>query len=155
MKVPSAACFLALIFALGGCMSYMGDPTGAKPEFKASLYGANEVPPVPSAGYGVMEARYLPTKQVLEWRIYFGNLSGPITWAYLQGPDSVGNDRADMVPINPSFDGNIQRGSVTLTEAQAADLMAGKWSVELRTEQYPAGEIRGNLEPVSYLVLLK
>jgi len=141
--------------ALGGCMSYPGDPTGPKPEFKASLSGANVAPPTGSAGYGVMEARYVPTMQTLEWRIYFGQLSGPVTWAYLQGPDSVGNDHADIVPINQPFEGNIQSGSTTLTAAQASDLLAGKLSVELRTAQFPQGEIRGPLLPASYLVLLR
>ncbi len=128
-------------------MEYMSDPWGPKPRFKASLTAANETPPSSSAGYGLMEARYMPTMQTLEWRIYFGRLSGPVTYAFLQGPDGVGNERADIVPINPSFDGNVQRGSATLTEAQAADLQAGRWSVELRTAQFPNGEIRGALVP--------
>jgi hypothetical protein len=145
----------AAFLLLGGCMSYMGDPMGPKPEFKASLTSGNETPSVPGAGYGVMEAHYRPAAQVLEWRLYYGDLSGPVTWAYLQGPDGEGNDHADMVPINPPYSGNIQRGSVTLTQEQAADLLAGKWSVELRTLQYPNGEIRGPLLPTKYLVLLR
>jgi hypothetical protein len=136
---------LSLLLLAGGCMSYMSDPVGPKPAFKASLTASDETPPTASTGYGRMEARYLPTMQTLEWRLYFGRLSGPVTYAFLQGPDGVGNERADMVPINPPFEGNIQRGSVTLSPAQAADLMAGRWSVELRTAQFPQGEIRGVL----------
>ena len=136
-----------LASSLGGCMEYMSDPRGPKPHLEASLNALNEAPPTSSAGYGAMEARYMPTMQTLEWRIYFGKLSGPVTYAFLQGPDGVGNERADIVPINPPFDGNIQRGSVTLTGAQAADLLAGRWSVELRTAQFPNGEIRGALLP--------
>ncbi|HZQ00128.1 MAG TPA: CHRD domain-containing protein [Reyranella sp.] len=132
--------------AVAGCqLAYMSDPAGPKPQFKATLAGANETPPTASAGYGVMEARYMPTMHTLEWRLYFGKLSGPVTYAFLQGPDGVGNERADIVPINPPFEGNIQKGGATLTEAQAADLLAGKWSVEIRTGQYPNGEIRGAL----------
>ncbi len=146
MKESVAMLLVALV--LPGCqLSYMSDPRGPKPEFKASLSAANETPPTPSAGYGVMDARYMPTMQTLEWRLYFGKLSGPVTYAFLQGPDGVGNPNADMVPINPPFEGNIQKGSVTLTAAQAADLLAGRWSVELRTAQFPNGEIRGALVP--------
>ena len=137
-------------WARAGCQFlYPSDPVGPKPQLKAALSAANEEPPAQSAGYGVLEARYLPTMQTLEWRIYFGKLSGPVTYAFLQGPDGVGNERADIVPINPPFEGNIQRGATTLSEQQAADLLAGKWSVELRTEQFPAGEIRGPLLPTS------
>lgn len=131
---------------LAGCTFLSpSDPVGPKPHLKASLSAANEEPPAQSAGYGVLEARYLPTQQTLEWRVYFGKLSGPVTYAFLQGPDGTGNERADIVPINPPFEGNIQKGSTTLSAEQAADLLAGKWSVELRTEQFPAGEIRGPL----------
>jgi hypothetical protein len=155
-RMPKLAhAVLASLLLLAGCMSYMSDPMEKKPEFKASLAAANETPPVPGAGYGTMEARYIPSQQVLEWRLYYGKLSGPVTWAYLQGPDGVGNDHANVVPLNPPYSGNIERGSVTLTPQQAADLMAGKWSVELRTEQYPNGEIRGTLEPTHYLVLMR
>jgi len=138
------ACLL-LILPLGGCMSYVSDPRGPKPEFKAALSAANETPPTDSQGYGVVEARYMPTMQTIEWRLHFGKLSGPIIYAFLQGPDGVGNERADIVPINPPIESNVQRGSYTLTAGQAADLMAGRWSVEIRTERYPAGEIRGPL----------
>ncbi len=132
--------------ALAGChLSYMSDPAGPKPAFKASLNAANEAPPTGSAGYGVMEARYMPTMQTLEWKLYFGRLSGPVQYAFLQGPDGAGNERADIVPINPPFESNVQFGSATLSEQQAADLLAGKWSVEIRTAQFPAGEIRGPL----------
>ena len=144
----SARAALAVLYLLGGCQFlYPSDPVGPKPVLKAELGAANEEPPVPSAGYGTLEARYVPTQQTLEWRIYFGKLSGPVTYAFLQGPDGAGNERADIVPINPPFEGNIQKGSTTLSAQQAADLLAGKWSVELRTEQFPAGEIRGALLP--------
>jgi hypothetical protein len=137
---------VALLFLLAGCqIGYMSDPRGAKPAFTAALSAANETPPVQSAGYGVMEARYVPAYRTLEWKLYFGRLSGPVMYAFLQGPDGVGNERADLVPVNPPFEGNVQFGSTTLSEAQAADLMAGKWSVEIRTAEFPAGEIRGPL----------
>jgi len=138
---------LPLVALLSGCMSYMSDPIGTKPAFKASLSAANETPPTDSAGYGVMEARYMPTMQTIEWKFWFGRLSGPVTYAFLQGPDGVGNERADIVPINPPFESNVQFGSATLTPQQSADLLAGRWSVEIRTERFPAGEIRGPLLP--------
>jgi hypothetical protein len=46
-------------------------------------------------------------------------------------------------PLPASF-----AGQVTLTDAQAAELMAGLWYVNLHTARYPGGEIRGQLEPV-------
>jgi hypothetical protein len=37
------------------------------------------------------------------------------------------------------------KGSATLTDAQAADLMAGLWYVNNHTEAYKGGELRGQL----------
>jgi hypothetical protein len=149
MGVMKIAILMALaVVVVSGCqLSYLSDPSGPKPEFKASLNAANETPPAQSTAYGVLQARYMPTMQTLEWRLYFGKLSGPVQYAFLQGPDGMGNERADIVPINPPFESNVQKGSATLTEQQAADLLAGRWSVEIRTARFPAGEIRGPLLP--------
>jgi len=139
---------LALAAApLAGCGSYISDPLGPKSEFTAVLSGANERPSNSSAGHAEMTAVYRPTTRVLEWRLFFGGLSGPVTWAYFHGPDGVGNDDAAIAPINAISDGNPRRGGATLTDAQAADLLAGKWSVNIKTEQFPGGEIRGPMVP--------
>jgi hypothetical protein len=37
------------------------------------------------------------------------------------------------------------KGTATLTDAQVADLMAGKYYVNVHTAANPAGEIRGQL----------
>ena len=36
---------------------------------------------------------------------------------------------------------------MTLTEEQAADVLAGRWYVNVMTIQYPDGEIRGQILP--------
>jgi CHRD domain len=36
-------------------------------------------------------------------------------------------------------------GQITLDPAQAADLLAGKWYVDIHTLAFPAGEIRGQM----------
>ena len=40
-------------------------------------------------------------------------------------------------------------GSTTLTPQQAADLLAGRWYVTIKTEKYPNGEIRGKVAKTS------
>ncbi len=49
-----------------------------------------------------------------------------------------------VVPFKGSLASPIT-GSATLTDAQIADLEAGKWYVNLHTAAHPAGEIRGQV----------
>jgi hypothetical protein len=49
------------------------------------------------------------------------------------------------VPLNSTFVGTWQRSEIKLTDAQAADLLAGRWYVNIHTAQFPNGEIRGQL----------
>ena len=39
------------------------------------------------------------------------------------------------------------KGSAALTDAQVADLMAGKWYINLHTAANPGGEVRGRVMP--------
>jgi len=59
-----------------------------------------------------------------------------------RGPDIEGADFA-IVSINSQIEGNPHPGGATLTDQQAADLIAGRWSVVIKTEKYPGGELKG------------
>lgn len=127
---------VAAALVLGGCGNfYPGDPTEAKPQFAASLTGE-------SNAKGSLTANYSPSRRLLSWRLSYGNLSGPITWAEFRGPDIEGADSA-IVAINTQIEGNPHPGGATLTDRQAADLVAGRWFVVIKTEKYPGGELKG------------
>ncbi len=131
IKVLVAAALL-----LGGCGSfYPSDPVETKPRFAASLTGE-------SAAKGSLTANYSPSRRLLSWWLSYGHLSGPITWAEFRGPDIEGADFA-IVSINTQIEGNPHPGGATLTDQQAADLIAGRWSVVIKTEKYPGGELKG------------
>jgi hypothetical protein len=127
---------LPLILLLSGCGGfYPGDPVENRPRFTAALAGE-------SAAKGSLTATYSPSRRILSWRLSYSGLSGPITWAEFRGPDIEGTDSA-IVPINLPLEGNPHPGAATLTDQQAADLVAGRWYVILKTERYPGGEIKG------------
>jgi len=139
------ALLLATLLLTGCGTFYPGEPMGPRPRFDAALNGGNEAPPNASAGRGGMTANYLPATKILHWSLTLRDLSGPVTWAFLCGPDGVGNDNAELVPINLELEGGTHPGAVTLTDQQAADLIAGRWHVNVKTEKFPDGEIRGPL----------
>lgn len=127
---------VAATLLLGGCGGfYPSDPAETKPRFAASLTGE-------SIARGSLTANYSPSRRLLSWQLSYGNLSGPITWAEFRGPDIEGADSA-IVSINTQIEGNPHPGGATLTDQQASDLIAGRWSVVIKTEKYPAGELKG------------
>jgi hypothetical protein len=128
---------LALPLLLAGCGTFYPSAPADKVRFSAELSGD-------STGKGSLSADYSPATQILHWRLSYGGLSGPVTWAFLDGPDGTGTI-ADAVPINLADESNPHPGAATLTAQQADDLMAGRWSVVLKTEQHPDGEIKGTL----------
>jgi hypothetical protein len=133
---------LVAALLLAGCGNfYPGDQVEKKPHFTAALQG--EKP-----GWASLTASYSPSRRILTWSLDYRGLSGPITWAEFRGPDIEGTDSA-IVPINLPLEGNPHPGEATLTDRQAADLEAGRWYVVLKTEKFPAGEVRGPVVPAS------
>ena len=133
---------LATILGLGACsMKPMMSSTSA---MTASLSGASEVPPTTSSGSGTVEASLNKQTNELSWTVTYSGLSGPATGGHFHGPAMAGQNAGVLVPITGSLASPI-RGVASLTAAQAADLMAGKWYVNLHTAANPNGEIRGQL----------
>lgn len=128
-------------------MSACALPAGhGDPNFRATLSAATEVPPVNSAGTGQLEARFDKDKQVLHWKLSYSGLSGPVTAAHFHGPALAGHNAGVALPLKPPLTSPL-RGEAALTPVQTADLMAGKWYINLHTAAHPAGEIRGQVNP--------
>ena len=83
------------------------------------------------------------SKQVT-WRITYSGLSGIPIAAHFHGPAQPGANAAVVVPI-PNAGTSPVQGSATLTDIQAADLLAGRYYVNIHTAANPAGEIRGQV----------
>ena len=139
---------LLSLLLVASCSFYLSEPRVPKTDFHATLAGAYEVPPTGSRGSGYFEAVYRPSTKVLEYRLNLSGLSGPITMGYLHGPAGPGENAQQVAPINiPIYDYTIWDG-VTLTEEQAAQVLAGQWYINVMTLQYPDGEIRGQILPL-------
>jgi hypothetical protein len=114
---------------------------------KANLQPSSEVPPKVSHGHGTVDATFDTSSKSLKWTISYADLSGPVTAAHFHGPAPVGQNANVQVPIPKSELASPMKGSATLDDKQAADLMAGQWYVNIHTSQNPAGEIRGQVLP--------
>jgi len=110
---------------------------------KADLKAASEVPPGDSKGTGSLTATYDDASKKLSWNGSVSGLSGPATAAHFHAGET-GKNGAVVVPITGADKGSFE-GSATLTDAQAADMLSGKWYVNVHTAANKAGEIRGQL----------
>lgn len=107
------------------------------------LTGAQEVPAVATAGTGTLDATYNKETRKLSYTVNYSGLSGPATMAHFHGPAAPGSNAPVVVPFaNPA---NPISGEATLTEAQAIDLLAGRWYVNVHTAAHPGGEIRAQV----------
>ena len=113
-------------------------------KMKADLTGAQEVPPVTTQGKGSAEVNFDPASKKLSWTVTYSGLSGPPTAAHFHGPAEAGKNAGVAVPI-PNQANSPVTGSATLTDAQAADLQAGRYYVNIHTAANPSGEIRGQV----------
>jgi hypothetical protein len=113
-------------------------------KMKATLDAKSEVPPNTSAGSGAADIDYDPASKKLSWKLTYSGLSGAATAAHFHGPAEAGKNAGVAVPI-PNPASSPVEGSATLTDAQAADLVAGKYYVNVHTAANPGGEIRGQV----------
>ena len=129
--------------ALAGCgMMGMGGNTA---RFSGAMNAASEVPPNMTRGSGMAEAWLDKGTNVLKYKITYTGLSGPATMAHFHGPAVAGANAGVVVPFQSAA--SPIEGQATLTPAQAADLMAGKWYANVHTAANPGGEIRGQMLP--------
>lgn len=112
-------------------------------KLQAELKGSNEVPPNTSSGSGKAEATFDTDTRFLTYTVSYSGLSGPALGAHFHGPGEAGKNAGIALPFK-STESPIQ-GTATLTDAQAADLLAGKWYANIHTAANPGGELRGQM----------
>jgi hypothetical protein len=131
------------LFAVLGACANMG--MGSSVKLGGPLSGAQEVPPVATNGTGRVDATFDKSTRKLTYTVVHSGLSAAPTAGHFHGPAAMGQNAGVVVPF-PNATSPI-RGEATLTEAQAADLLAGRWYANIHTASHPAGEIRGQVMP--------
>lgn len=125
------------------CFALSGPAFAEKMAMKVNLTSAAEVPANTSPGKGTADVTYDTATKMLTWKVTYSGLTGPATMAHFHGPAEAGKNAPVVVPFKDAASG--AQGSATLTDAQAADLMAGKMYINVHTEANKGGEIRGQV----------
>ncbi|WP_050631164.1 CHRD domain-containing protein [Bradyrhizobium viridifuturi] len=133
---------LLATLTLGAAIAFAGPALAEK--LHAKLDAKSEVPANTSAGTGTADIDYDAATKKLSWKLTYSGLTGPATAAHFHGPAEAGKNSGVAVAI-PNATSSPVEGSATLTDAQAADLLAGKYYVNVHTAANPGGEIRGQV----------
>jgi len=137
-----------MLLALCAAAALAGGVSAAKAEtvkFHANLNAASEVPPTTSKGTGVGEFTYDTTSKKLDWTVSYKDMTGPVVAGHIHGPAPAGKNSGVEIPFKAPLASPI-KGSATLTDKQASDLMSGMDYVNLHTAANKGGEIRGQIE---------
>jgi hypothetical protein len=113
--------------------------------FSASLKGSSEVPPNDTKGIGALTATYDTASKKLSYTVTYSGLTGAATAAHFHGPAAAGTNALPVVPVPATALANPITGDAVLSDAQAADLAAGKWYFNIHTAENKNGEIRGQV----------
>ncbi|TGV96079.1 CHRD domain-containing protein, partial [Mesorhizobium sp. M2E.F.Ca.ET.154.01.1.1] len=100
-------------------------------KYKATLDGTQQSPPVTTKGKGTATFTFDTATKKLSWNVKYSGLSGPAVAAHIHGPAAAGQSAPPVIPFKKLK--SPIKGSATLTDAQAADLEAGKYYVNVHT----------------------
>jgi hypothetical protein len=121
----------------------LGYATAATETFKGTLSGGAEVPPVTSKGSGTTTVNLDTATKQITYNVTYTGLTEPAAAAHIHCGAAAGANAGVSVPFaNPA---SPITGSATLTDAQMADLEAGKCYVNVHTATNKGGEIRAQL----------
>lgn len=110
-------------------------------KYTADLTAGAEVPPTDSAATGTADVTVDTEAHTLTWKVMVDGLTGDPTAAHIHGPAAEGENAPPVIDMSAA----IMDGNADITDAQLSDLEAGNYYVNVHTEEYPDGEIRGQL----------
>jgi len=109
--------------------------------------GSQMSPSNTSTATGTMTGSYNARTNLLAYTINWSNLSATAGLVQMYGGATTGVNGTLLFPLaitTPGVTGSAV-GSITLTDAQETDLLAGKTYYTVSSSTYPSGEIRGQV----------
>lgn len=134
---------LALLLACAG---------GAAAEtlhFATVLSGKNEKVPNNVPATGTASVTLDTVTKTATYRIEFTGLSGPVKILHIHGLRPPSGGAPEVIMMRMDHPTSPVTGTVSFTDAQIAQLKHGDLYVNVHSDKYPDGEIRGWLVPAS------
>jgi uncharacterized repeat protein (TIGR01451 family) len=111
--------------------------------FFATLTGGQQVPPTNSTATGTAVLQLAPDETTARLSLNFAGLSSPQSDAHIHGPAMTGSNAGVLFPLPL---GQVNDFQISLTPQQVADLKNGLLYVNVHTNNFPNGEIRGQFQ---------
>ncbi len=124
LAVPVSAATIPLTVSMDGAQANAGAGTG-------------------SPGTGTATLSFDTVTKALTWSILWSDLTGTPTLMHFHGP-ALPNQNAG-VQIGTGVVGPPVVGNAILSASQEADMLDGLWYLNLHTDVFPGGEIRGTV----------
>lgn len=140
VRTLTSSILMAASLLLGACTTPVNPDTNGV-TFSGKLSAGEEVPPGTSTGTGTLKATFDTKSNLLIWTVTYSGLTGPVVAGHFHGPALLGQNSGVALGFSGSLDSPI-KGAATLTPAQAADFISGKWYVNLHTAANKGGEVR-------------
>lgn len=128
----------------GVTVALLGATSAARADmlkFHADMISADETPATDSKGKGTADVTIDTAAKKVMWAVKVDGLTAAATAAHIHGPAAKGAKAPPEIDMSKS----IMAGSAAITDAQIADIKAGKTYVNVHTAKFPDGEIRGQL----------
>lgn len=108
------------------------------------LFGSSEVPAVQTEANGVAKIKVDSKKQKITWKVRIFDLDQPITGLHFHGPATITENNDVQIDMESKLD-----GSASVTNEQIKQIRDGLWYINVHTDAYPSGEIRGQVVEVT------
>ncbi len=115
-------------------------------EMRARLDGSQQVPPVTTSARGTGEFKVDTVHNTVDFEIKYQGLSSAEIASHIHGFAAAGSNAGVLFPLPL---GAEKKGTWTYTEDQEAGILGGLTYVNVHSENFPDGEIRGQILPKS------
>ncbi|NKB43725.1 MAG: CHRD domain-containing protein [Alphaproteobacteria bacterium] len=115
-------------------------------DFHTDLSAWNQTRLTESGAIGSADLALDLTTLTLTWEVHFNGLESRPIAASLHGPSQPGANGLAFIDLAPNGIISPLKGSAVVTEAEVQYLLAGWTYVNITTDRWPYGEIRGQVD---------
>jgi hypothetical protein len=143
MKIAGSRFIGSRIMLALGLMLAGRESSAATVTWNVLVEGCQEVPPNVTNAQGNAALSYDTVTNVLSYNITFAGLTTPELFSHIHGPSPRGVDGGILFTLP---NGSPKVGTFNLTEPQEANLLGGQLYLNIHSNNFPGGEIRGQID---------